>query len=987
MGGNNSKFRKYVENGDEVSSLKLIEEHSELLTHFNPNENINESNESSLLLCCKWSMTSIVKTLLYECNGNPNQRNVFNQTALHLICQIPVRFDEESIESIDSIRLKSTEEENEKRANCLKVLLDWNQFHESDKCMKNIEVIDINALDRNGNTALHLAVSNGLFECIKILCENDCNLFIENQLGDTVCDVAIKHNCLDILKYLEFKIVFSSQSNVNLNNNYSVYNLKEDYSQLMFDDLEKMKNELIVETSNLLNISLSSAEVILRSYDWSQESLIDNWFNDTEKSIKHKHLNTIYDNDILKTEDIESVEQKLCDICSQELVSNGVVGAKCGHQFCTNCWQTYIELKIDSGDTSCMSCPAFNCCHLITIKIIEKVVSPEYFQRFLQKDIEVFIENNQSIQWCPYPVCNKAVYLPESKTKVNSEHSYILANMPPLLPVSHSVECGSGHNFCWECRKEPHSPCDCKLWEDWMTKIGDIKAEELKQKYSRTEDAANSLWLVRNAKQCPRCKAHIQKSDGCNHLRCYKCKYDFCWICLETWKKHNSGTGGYFRCNRSEAAQRAEQNLCLLKRVAEAHNCEMKELKKFVFYYTKYKFNLMTNESQISLIERSKSKQKELFKYSLELTEINSSSETKMVSEDDDFLYKCSLELIRSRNVLCGSAVYGYYLEDHGYNKAIFEYMENNLNFVSNRLSETISGNFEYLRNSKSFIIDLTDKMKIKRLELLSAVCNGLIPPETPSGFNKHQRRHCLPGVLALDSMENLNNPCDENDISLINQAIISSLSDLNDKNSWIQDKHGRHNNLFVLYDWPDDCHVDYSHLSTCGDKSDNFFTQNNTESDICCNSYCWKPKILNPRTGQKHDFCSLKCKYLTQEMDNNYLSIDMNYKYDNSMDLLIAIEMSKISYEEERQRHEFNDLSTEEQTDNSDTKSDTNNSNPFEMFVEDIKANPDVSQQSSTKTAIKFFLKSSFNDMIDDKNINLSSNDFKTNKQLFSNH
>lgn len=38
-----------------------------------------------------------------------------------------------------------------------------------------------------------------------------------------------------------------------------------------------------------------------------------------------------------------------------------------------------------------------------------------------------------------------------------------------------------------------------------------------------------------------------------------KCKYDFCWICLEEWKKHSSSTGGYYRCTRYEVIQHVEE--------------------------------------------------------------------------------------------------------------------------------------------------------------------------------------------------------------------------------------------------------------------------------------------------------------------------------------------------------------------------------------------------------------------------------------------
>lgn len=43
------------------------------------------------------------------------------------------------------------------------------------------------------------------------------------------------------------------------------------------------------------------------------------------------------------------------------------------------------------------------------------------------------------------------------------------------------------------------------------------------------------------------------------NIQCSKCKFDFCWVCLDSWKKHSSATGGYFRCNRYEAMHKADE--------------------------------------------------------------------------------------------------------------------------------------------------------------------------------------------------------------------------------------------------------------------------------------------------------------------------------------------------------------------------------------------------------------------------------------------
>lgn len=44
----------------------------------------------------------------------------------------------------------------------------------------------------------------------------------------------------------------------------------------------------------------------------------------------------------------------------------------------------------------------------------------------------------------------------------------------------------------------------------------------------------------------------------------FQCKFEFCWICQESWKKHGSATGGFFRCNRMNAVCKADEKRGLL---------------------------------------------------------------------------------------------------------------------------------------------------------------------------------------------------------------------------------------------------------------------------------------------------------------------------------------------------------------------------------------------------------------------------------------
>jgi len=49
-------------------------------------------------------------------------------------------------------------------------------------------------------------------------------------------------------------------------------------------------------------------------------------------------------------------------------------------------------------------------------------------------------------------------------------------------------------------------------------------------------------------KQCPRCRIIIEKSDGCNHMTCAHCDYQFCWLCLSEYTEHHFAAYNFKGC-------------------------------------------------------------------------------------------------------------------------------------------------------------------------------------------------------------------------------------------------------------------------------------------------------------------------------------------------------------------------------------------------------------------------------------------------------
>ena len=121
--------------------------------------------------------------------------------------------------------------------------------------------------------------------------------------------------------------------------------------------------------------------------------------------------------------------------------------------------------------------------------------------------------------FCVNYLCPGAFILEDAKSNNdNKKYGFNIFNKPEI--DFHRVCPICEINQCLKCGRE-HDNISCKK---------NMKFEKKKNDSFLKEKRTNNLF-----KKCPRCKFWIEKNDGCDHMSCKKCQYEFSWKTLRRW--------------------------------------------------------------------------------------------------------------------------------------------------------------------------------------------------------------------------------------------------------------------------------------------------------------------------------------------------------------------------------------------------------------------------------------------------------------------
>lgn len=191
----------------------------------------------------------------------------------------------------------------------------------------------------------------------------------------------------------------------------------------------------------------------------------------------------------------------------------------CSCSFCSDCIHAWIMVKVPEFSVS-LNIPCLKCKGTFDPAIILHLFNRAQQQSINQLLLKTYLIQTNDIRICPTENCM----------------------------FSGTIN----------LREKCHLPLECEvcgaMWRDPSCNSMN-KTNRLRRTLSVDW---SEIWKRLFAKNCPSCGLWIQKTEGCSHMICTKCKYGFCWICLANWNTHKG-----FPC-RSQLIQNGTGLLFLL---------------------------------------------------------------------------------------------------------------------------------------------------------------------------------------------------------------------------------------------------------------------------------------------------------------------------------------------------------------------------------------------------------------------------------------
>lgn len=185
----------------------------------------------------------------------------------------------------------------------------------------------------------------------------------------------------------------------------------------------------------------------------------------------------------------------MCDICFEKRRPEEFIRTSCGCRACSDCHLHWARSQIDHSP-AILRCPMPQCMTPLTTTDLLSILDQDTQEQLEEAQTWTLVRTDPEYRRCP--TCNAPGFA--AKRQRNFQ----------------CIGCGK----CWkEAGLKVANPVQVLTWM-WL-------------------EGQSWLWKRTFCKQCPSCFAYIEKNEGCKHMECFKCGYEFCWLCFQEWKQHS----------------------------------------------------------------------------------------------------------------------------------------------------------------------------------------------------------------------------------------------------------------------------------------------------------------------------------------------------------------------------------------------------------------------------------------------------------------
>lgn len=205
-----------------------------------------------------------------------------------------------------------------------------------------------------------------------------------------------------------------------------------------------------------------------------------------------------------------------CNICDggyKELIPCN----DCSEQFCINCWETNMDKNPSKP------CLSVNCSFRVNQLFLKRNNFPQTFvHNWSEREKSRLLDVEQNLI---YKMLNKNNNNNNKNIAVSSTSKYkttvVLTLDCPVCPSKPKVD--PEHCVFFTNNLET-TVCNKTICNVCLT-IKDGEEHECKE-----DDKNNAIQLLKDTTQCPKCDILIQKSEGCNQMKCHRCGANFDFV-------------------------------------------------------------------------------------------------------------------------------------------------------------------------------------------------------------------------------------------------------------------------------------------------------------------------------------------------------------------------------------------------------------------------------------------------------------------------